>query len=165
MTDLVVLTLNTSHTRGRIVFTHFKSEGDGRTPIGRWRIEQVLWRRDRQMRPGALMRFLPKRELRVNDGWCDTPSDPSYNRHVRHPYGTGAERLWRSDHLYDLILVTSHNQRPRIKGAGSAIFVHIARGERDGGLAPTEGCVALKRRDFAVVISFMRPGTCIRING
>lgn len=179
MADLLVLTLNKTHTRGRIVFggltmpcalgraglSHFKREGDGRTPIGRWRIEKVFWRRDRQLRAGALRRFLPGRELRANDGWCDTPSDANYNRHVRHPYSAGAERLWRNDHLYDLILVISHNQRPRIKGAGSAIFAHMAGFASDGQLAPTEGCVAFKPRDFAIVLSFLRPGTCIRITG
>lgn len=76
----------------------------------------------------------------MGDGWCDDPPDRNYNRLVRRPYPGSAERLWRDDHLYDVIIVIGHNDCPRIRGRGSAVFMHVAR----PGLAPTAGCVALR---------------------
>jgi L,D-peptidoglycan transpeptidase YkuD (ErfK/YbiS/YcfS/YnhG family) len=177
MADLLVHTLNCALARGRVSIgglsfacaigrsgqSHIKREGDGRTPIGCWRIEQIFWRGDRRCRPGAVLRFLPGRSLRQDDGWCDAAGDANYNRHVRHPYGASAERLWRHDHLYDLVLVLSHNRRPRVKGRGSAIFLHIAGTHDDGGLAATEGCVALARHDLEIVLMLLRRGSHVRI--
>lgn len=84
------------------------------------------------------------RPLRPQDGWCDAVGDRNYNRPVRHPYPASAERLWREDGLYDVIVVLDHNARPRVQGAGSAIFMHLARPQ----YTPTEGCIALARRDM-----------------
>ena len=81
------------------------------------------------------------RAIRPRDGWCDAPADRNYNRPVRHPYPASAERLWRADGLYDVVVVLGYNDRPRVRGRGSAIFMHVAR----PGYAPTEGCIALAR--------------------
>jgi L,D-peptidoglycan transpeptidase YkuD (ErfK/YbiS/YcfS/YnhG family) len=115
-----------------------KREGDGATPIGRWRVLAVLYRADRMRRPPTAF---PARPIKPEDAWCDAPADRNYNRLVRWPYPASAEHLWRSDRLYDMILVLSYNSRPRVRGRGSAIFVHAAR----PGLTPTEGCIALRR--------------------
>jgi L,D-peptidoglycan transpeptidase YkuD (ErfK/YbiS/YcfS/YnhG family) len=115
-----------------------KREGDGATPVGRWRLLGVLYRSDRGRRPSTR---LPVRPIAPDDGWCDAPGDRNYNRPVRHPYPASAERLWREDGLYDIVVVLSHNVRPRVRGAGSAVFMHLAR----PGYRPTEGCIALKR--------------------
>ncbi len=123
-----------------------KREGDGGTPAGRWRLCRVLYRADRVSRPRTR---LPVRELHVNDGWCDSPADRNYNRPVRLPYRASAESLWREDGLYDVVVVLAYNDRPRIKGRGSAIFMHVARPL----LAPTEGCVALPLRDLLELLN------------
>jgi L,D-peptidoglycan transpeptidase YkuD (ErfK/YbiS/YcfS/YnhG family) len=115
-----------------------KREGDGATPVGRWRLLGVLYRSDRGRCPSTR---LPVRPSAPDDGWCDAPGDRNYNRPVRHPYPASAERLWREDGLYDIVVVLSHNVRPRVRGAGSAVFMHLAR----PGYRPTEGCIALKR--------------------
>lgn len=115
-----------------------KTEGDHATPAGRWPIRRVLYRADRLQRPETAF---PCDPLQPDDGWCDAPADPQYNRLVRLPYPAGHERLWRDEEVYDCIVVLGYNDRPVRAGAGSAIFLHIAR--RD--LAPTEGCVALLR--------------------
>jgi len=115
-----------------------KREGDGATPVGRWRLLGVLYRSDRGRCPSTR---LPVRPIAPDDGWCDAPGDRNYNRPVRHPYPASAERLWREDGLYDIVVVLSHNVRPRVRGAGSAVFMHLAR----PGYRPTEGCIALKR--------------------
>lgn len=113
-----------------------KREGDGATPKGTWRLTRVLYRADRTRRP---LTALPVRALRPTDGWCDAPADRNYNHPVRLPYPASAEALWRPDDLYDVVVVLDHNHRPRVRGGGSAIFMHVAR----PGLRPTEGCVAM----------------------
>jgi len=123
-----------------------KREGDGATPSGVWEAVAVLYRADRVRRPRT---GLPVRPLKPDDGWCDAVGDRNYNRAVRHPYPASAERLWRQDSLYDVIVVLDHNRRPRVRGAGSAIFVHVAK----PGYRPTEGCVALSRRDLLLVLA------------
>jgi L,D-peptidoglycan transpeptidase YkuD (ErfK/YbiS/YcfS/YnhG family) len=57
--------------------------------------------------------------------------------------------LWRQDGLYDLLAILSYNERPRVRGRGSAIFMHVAR----LGYAPTEGCIALRRSDLARLLA------------
>ena len=115
-----------------------KREGDGATPIGRWHVGEVFYRMDRLRRPRTQ---LPVRPLRRLDGWCDAVGDRNYNRPVRHPYAASAEKLWRSDSLYDLILTLNHNTRPRVQGHGSAIFLHVA----GPGYPTTAGCIAIAR--------------------
>ncbi|HEX2336996.1 MAG TPA: L,D-transpeptidase family protein [Hyphomicrobiaceae bacterium] len=133
-----------------------KRESDGATPIGRWRVREVFYRADRLPRPRT---HLPARTLRPDDGWCDAVGDRNYNRPVRHPYPASAEKLWRSDTLYDLIVVLDHNRRPRSQGRGSAIFLHVA-GE---GYPPTAGCIALQRAHLLRVLSRLDRGSVIDV--
>jgi L,D-peptidoglycan transpeptidase YkuD (ErfK/YbiS/YcfS/YnhG family) len=77
-------------------------------------------------------------------GWCDAPGDRRYNRLVRLPYAASHEKLWRDDHLYDVVIVTDHNLRPTLRGGGSAIFFHVR--EPKGG--PTGGCIAVDLADM-----------------
>jgi L,D-peptidoglycan transpeptidase YkuD (ErfK/YbiS/YcfS/YnhG family) len=118
-----------------------KREGDGATPRGLWAVRGVWWRRDQGAPPPTK---LPRRPIGRDDGWCDAPKDPNYNRPIRHPYPASAERLWRDDRLYDRVIVLGHNDRPRQRYLGSAIFIHLARDD----FRPTEGCLALRRRDL-----------------
>ena len=133
-----------------------KREGDGKTPLGTYRIVAVLYRPDRLLRPRTR---LPVRALRPEDGWCDDPRDGRYNRPVRLPIRASAERMWREDGLYDLVLVLDHNGRPRARGRGSAVFLHVA-GE---GLTPTEGCVALPLPALRRLLARLGPGARLRI--
>ena len=133
-----------------------KREGDGATPVGTFPLRQVLYRPDRLPRPRT---GLPVRVLRADDGWCDDACDRNYNRRVRHPYPASAERLWRADHLYDLILVMGYNDRPRIRGRGSAVFMHVAA----PGLGATEGCIALRLADLKRLIGRLKRGARVRI--
>lgn len=115
-----------------------KREGDGMTPLGSYPIRSALLRPDRVATP---MTRLPWRWLRPHDGWSDDPADPAYNRPVHHPHPYSAERLWRDDGLYDVIVVIGHNDAPPEPGRGSAIFLHCLH--PDG--TPTEGCIAIDR--------------------
>jgi L,D-peptidoglycan transpeptidase YkuD (ErfK/YbiS/YcfS/YnhG family) len=139
---------------GRGGVAALKREGDGATPLGRFPIRQALYRADRMARPRTAF---PLRAIRAGDGWCEDPSDRNYNKLVQLLPNSGADRLTRDDHLYDLILVLGHNDRPRIKGRGSAIFVHLAR----PGYAPTAGCIALSRHDLLMLLAQVKPGSVI----
>ena len=127
---------------GRTGIKANKREGDGATPRGRFRLKRLWWRADRHPRPATL---LPARRIGAEDGWCEDPADRRYNRPVKLPAQSTADRLERADRLYDFIIEIDHNTRPRIAGRGSAVFVHVAR----PGMAPTAGCVALKSRRAA----------------
>lgn len=131
---------------GRSGVRTMKREGDGATPRTAMRILSVYYNPSRGPRP---LTALPVRAIHPSDGWCDAPADRNYNRAVRHPYPVSAEHLWRADAVYDLIVVLDYNIRPRSRGAGSAIFMHIAR----AGYQPTEGCIALRAADLRKVLS------------
>ena len=131
-----------------------KREGDGATPYGRFPIRQALYRADRMKRPRTPF---PVRAIRADDCWCEDPTDRNYNRLVRLSPRSRADRLTRDDHLYDLVLVLGYNDRPRVRGRGSAIFVHLAR----PGYAPTAGCIALSRHDFSMLLAELRRGSAI----
>jgi L,D-peptidoglycan transpeptidase YkuD (ErfK/YbiS/YcfS/YnhG family) len=149
---IVVRSLSAGATRGVLTYGNLrfpcalgrtgrrvgKREGDGATPVGDFPLRAAHYRPDRLRRPRTR---LPVSPVRPDDGWCDAPGDRNYNRSIRHPYPAGAERLWRDDGLYDLILVLGYNDRPRIRGRGSAVFMHVARPD----MTPTEGCIALAR--------------------
>lgn len=133
-----------------------KREGDGRTPVGNFALREVLYRPDRVARPATR---LPVHPIRLRDGWCDAPEHSEYNRAVHLPLSASAERLWRADPLYDVIAVLGYNDDPVTAGAGSAIFLHVARVN----FAPTEGCVALRRGDLLRVLAACDPGSRVII--
>jgi L,D-peptidoglycan transpeptidase YkuD (ErfK/YbiS/YcfS/YnhG family) len=122
-----------------------KHEGDGATPAGAWPMRRLLYRADRIERPPT---SLPVAAIAPDDGWCDAPRDANYNRQVRLPYPASAEALCREDGVYDLIVTLGYNDAHVVRGAGSAIFLHLARPD----FAPTEGCVALARGDLLTVL-------------
>jgi L,D-peptidoglycan transpeptidase YkuD (ErfK/YbiS/YcfS/YnhG family) len=133
-----------------------KREGDGGTPRGGFRLKRLWWRADRRPRP---MTQLPVRRIRPHDAWCEDPADRRYNRPIRRAADEPGDRLWRDDHLYDLIIELDHNTRPRMAGRGSAVFIHIAR----PGLTPTAGCVALPTGTLAILLSRLGRRTRIKI--
>jgi L,D-peptidoglycan transpeptidase YkuD (ErfK/YbiS/YcfS/YnhG family) len=134
-----------------------KREGDGATPTGRFLLRRVFYRPDRLAAPASK---LPVVALAHSDGWCDDPTDAAYNRPVALPYPAGHEELWRADAVYDVIVQLGHNDDPVVKGAGSAVFMHVARPDR----APTEGCVALSLDDLLLVLEDCGPETAIVIH-
>jgi L,D-peptidoglycan transpeptidase YkuD (ErfK/YbiS/YcfS/YnhG family) len=141
---------------GRSGISALKREGDGATPLGRLPIRLVLYRRDRVPRPRVPF---PVRAIRASDGWCEDPADRNYNRLVKVSPRSSADRLMRADHLYDLVIVLGHNDRPRMKGKGSAIFIHFAR----KGVSPTAGCIAFSRRDLRALLAELRRDTEISV--
>jgi L,D-peptidoglycan transpeptidase YkuD (ErfK/YbiS/YcfS/YnhG family) len=133
-----------------------KREGDGATPRGRFRLVRLWWRPDRLRRPQTL---LPVQRITADLAWCEAPADRRYNRPFRRSANEPGDRLWRADHLYDLIVELDHNTRPRVAGRGSAVFVHVAR----PGFGPTAGCVALRLASLKRLLAQAGPKTRIMI--
>ena len=133
-----------------------KREGDGASPIGVWPVRDAYFRADRLVRPRSPLAL---RRIGPTDGWCDAPADRNYNRPVTHPYPASAEHLWRADGLYDIVIVLGYNMKPRIKGHGSAIFLHCCR----AGYAPTEGCIAIKRAGLIRLLAQLTAKTWLKI--
>ncbi len=143
---------------GRTGRTVLKKEGDGATPIGSWPVRRAFWRADRLIRPQSA---LPLRAIGPADGWCDAPDDRNYNRLVQHPYPASAEHLQRADELYDVVVVLGHNEKPRRRGGGSAIFLHVAR----PGLTPTAECIALPRAILVRLLTHLSRRTVLTVLG
>lgn len=144
---------------GRGGIRALKREGDGATPAASMRITGGYFRADRLPRPPA--RF-PLRAIRSDDGWCDAPDDPNYNRPVRLPFSGSHETMMRDDRLYDICLVLDWNRPPkgRSRNRGSAIFLHVAR----PGFPPTEGCIAVEPEAMRWLLSRIGPETVVRVD-
>jgi L,D-peptidoglycan transpeptidase YkuD (ErfK/YbiS/YcfS/YnhG family) len=123
-----------------------KLEGDGATPVAALPLRRVLYRADRVRAPECAVAVEP---IAPNDGWCDDPAEQDYNRMIRLPHEGHYEELWRRDALYDVVGVLGWNDAPVERGRGSAIFLHVARGD----YAPTEGCIALALDDLRQVLA------------
>ena len=141
---------------GRSGIGTLKQEGDGITPFGDWGFRYVYYRPDRVKRPYSQLRV---HKVQASDGWCDTPWDANYNRFVNLPYSSRSETLWREDEIYDIIVVLTHNYVPRIQGAGSAIFMHVARES----YSPTEGCVALSLPHLRMLLSLIDKNSLLSV--
>lgn len=141
---------------GRAGIRAHKREGDEATPRGRFRLMRLWLRADRVGRPRTQ---LAVRRIGPAHGWCDDPDDYRYNRPIRLPARCRHEALHRADALYDLVVELDHNARPRVRGRGSAIFLHVAQ----PGFAPTAGCIALRAADLRRLLARIGPKTKVLI--
>ena len=142
--------------RSGIVAAEDKREGDGFSPAGTWPMRRVFYRPDRLEPPKTL---LPLIALTPEDGWCDAPDDPLYNRWVKLPYAASHENLWLEDHVYDVIVELGYNDDPPVPPLGSAIFLHLARPD----WGPTAGCVAVTLEDMLEILRLSARGSEIEI--
>ena len=139
---------------GKNGVTNLKKEGDRKTPTGQHQIVGMLYRPDRILRPRSWA--LP---IRPRDIWSDDVTDPDYNLLGTTPSFFRHEKLFRSDHLYDLVIITNWNWPYAVKGRGSAIFIHQWR--RSG--YPTEGCIALSKQNLLRVAKFIDYGSRLMV--
>ncbi|WP_293720661.1 L,D-transpeptidase family protein [Stappia sp.] len=137
---------------GRSGMTRSKREGDGKTVTGVFPVLFGFYRPDRMVRPRTRLPMVP---LSPELGWCDAPGHAAYNRPVALPFDASHERMWRDDGLYDVVLVPDVNVLAPVAGRGSALFIHIAR----PGYTPTEGCIAVSRRDMGLLLDRIGPET------
>lgn len=133
-----------------------KKEGDGKTPLGKFPLRQLIYRADRAPKPET---GLEVEILTPETGWCEDPAHPDYNKKISLPHSSVHDRMTREDHVYDYVVVIGHNDDPVEAGKGSAIFLHPARPD----FSPTAGCVGLRKEDLLKVIKLCDASTLIEI--
>ena len=133
-----------------------KKEGDLITPKGRYRIKYILYRKDKIKR---IQTKIKKIIIKKNMGWCDDLNSKSYNKLIKLPSTFSYEKLYRSDNVYDIILVLNFNMKPIIKHKGSAIFIHVSKSN----YKKTEGCVALKKTHLLKILKQLKKNTLVKI--
>jgi L,D-peptidoglycan transpeptidase YkuD (ErfK/YbiS/YcfS/YnhG family) len=126
-----------------------KMEGDGRTPSGVFALKQAFGY------GSEIDSRMPYRQAGEEDIWVDEAASPDYNRWVRKGETAAAsyEDMKRKDDCYKYGIVIEYNTDPVVKGAGSAIFLHVRRGED----RTTLGCVALSESDLLKVLGWLDP--------
>ena len=92
-------------------------------------------------------------------GWCDDPASASYNNLIKFPFKKSAEKLFLKKKNYDLVLVINFNRKPVVKNKGSAIFLHLA----DKKFNATNGCIAIKKKDFIKILPLINKKTKLLI--
>ena len=133
-----------------------KKEGDFITPKGTFKIREIFYRKDRVQN---LITRIKKTVIRKNMGWCDDPKSKKYNKLVYFPFKHSAEKLYRSENIYDIILVLNFNMNPVKKNKGSAIFIHIAKKN----FQPTQGCIALDKSELIKLVKSIKINTIVKI--
>ena len=131
-------------------------EGDFITPKGVYKIKYLLYRKDRVKKiKSKLKKIIIKKDM----GWCDDSKSILYNKLIKLPFNYKYEKLYRSNNIYDIILVLNYNMNPVKKNKGSAIFIHVAKKE----YKKTDGCIAIKKRDLLQIIDKIKINTKVII--
>ena len=136
--------------------TKKKIEGDKKTPRGLFSLGNLYYRKDRQAKPFTKLKCIP---IRKNMGWCnDIKSKKFYNRFIKVNRNIRHEKLYRNDYKYDFFIPINYNTRKPKIPKGSAIFIHLTNKYK-----PTLGCVALRKKDFLILVSLINTNTKIKI--
>ena len=131
-----------------------KKEGDLSTPKGLFNIKKLYFRKDRIGIPKCKIN---KKGIEKNMAWCDDSNHKKYNEEIKTLNRNLKENLYRKDHKYDYIISISHNKK-KIPYKGSAVFIHLT-----DNYEPTSGCVALKKKDFEILLKLIDKKTKIKI--
>ena len=136
--------------------TNNKKEGDKKTPKGTFKIENLYFRKDRLKKPLTLLKCI---EIRKDMGWCDDVRFPKkYNKLIKIEKQFKYEKLKRKDYKYNLLIPIKYNFEKPITGLGSCIFIHLTKDYK-----PTVGCIALKEKDFLIMLKIIKKNSKIQI--
>ena len=136
--------------------TSNKKEGDKKTPKGTFEIENLYFREDRIKKPLTLLKCI---KIKKNMGWCDDINFPKkYNKLIKIDKKIRHEKLKRKDNKYDLLIPIKYNFNKPITGKGSCIFIHLTKNYK-----PTAGCIALKKKDFLIMLKLINKDSKIKI--
>ena len=141
---------------GKNGLTKTKFEGDKKTPKGIFSLGNLYFRKDRNSKPKTKLKCIP---INKKMGWCDDPKNKKYynklinvNKKIRH------EKLFRKDSKYDFLIPINYNTKQTRLGKGSAIFLHLTKDFK-----PTAGCIALKKKEFLILLKLIDKNTKIKI--
>ena len=137
--------------------TNNKTEGDKKTPKGIFKIEKLYFREDRIKKPLTLLKCV---KIKKDMGWCNDVRFPKkYNKLFKIEKGIKHEKLKRKDYKYDLFIPIKYNFKKPITGLGSCIFIHLTKDYK-----PTAGCIALKKKDFLILLKLISKNSKIKIS-
>tara|TARA_B100000963_G_scaffold336283_1_gene331206 strand:- start:54 stop:548 length:495 start_codon:yes stop_codon:yes gene_type:complete len=141
---------------GKNGITKYKVEGDKKTPKGIFGLENLYFREDRIKKINSKLHTI---KIRKSMGWCDdVKNKKKYNKLINTKEKLKHEKLYRYDHKYDLLIPIKYNLKKRILGKGSCIFIHLTKNYE-----PTEGCIAVSKKDFLIMLKMINKKTKIKI--
>jgi len=133
-----------------------KNEGDKKTPKGTYKIENLYFRKDRNKKIITSLKCI---EIKQNMGWCNDVNFPKkYNKLLKIEKKIKHEKLKRNDYKYDLLIPIKYNFKKPVIGKGSCIFIHLTKDYK-----PTAGCIALRKKDFLIMIKIIKKNSKIKI--
>ena len=136
--------------------TSNKKEGDKKTPRGTFEIGNLYYRKDRIDKPTTLIKCV---KIKKEMGWCDDIHFPKkYNRPIKIKKKIKHEKLKRKDYKYDFLIPIKYNFKKPVTGRGSCIFIHLSKDYK-----PTAGCIALKEKDFLIMLKLIKKNSKIKI--
>ncbi len=139
---------------GKNGLNSYKKEGDNSTPKGLFYLRKLYFRIDRVGLPKCKIK---KKIITKELAWCDDSESNKYNEEITTFKKNLKEKFYRIDHKYDYVISISHNER-KIPYKGSAIFIHLTNNYK-----PTAGCIALKKKDFQILLKLIDNKTKIKI--
>ncbi len=123
-----------------------KREGDGKTPSGVYALGDAFGYAEK------IDTGLHYRQSGSDDFWVDDIESPNYNRWVHgDPRAKSFEKMHRDDRLYSAGVIVEYNSAPIVKGAGSAIFLHVWRSPNKA----TAGCVAMEEKNILALLRWL----------
>ena len=141
---------------GKNGLTRNKKEGDKKTPKGTFEIGNLYFRKDRLKKPSTSLECV---EIKKDMGWCDDTNLPKkYNKIIKIEKKIKHEKLKRKDSKYNLLIPIKYNFKKPITGKGSCIFIHLTKDYK-----PTTGCIALKEKDFLIMLKLIKKNSKIKI--
>ena len=135
--------------------TFNKKEGDLKTPKGLFDLGNLYFRADREQKPQT-----KKKCIKIDKGTIccnDINNKKNYNKIFKQTKKIKHETLYRKDNKYNFVLPIKYNSK-NVKGKGSCIFIHLTNNYR-----PTAGCIALKTKDFLILLKLINHKTKIFI--
>ena len=141
---------------GKKGLTKKKKEGDMKTPKGIYSLGNLYFRKDKIPNPETKLK---KFTINKNMCWCDDPQSKYYNKLINIKKKVRHEKMFRRDNIYDLLIVINYNTKKIIKNKGSAIFLHLTNNYKK-----TQGCIALKKKDFLILLKLINKQTKIKIS-
>ena len=137
--------------------TKNKIEGDKKSPVGFFGIENLYFRNDRLKKPLTKLKCI---EIKKNMVWCDDPNNKKYyNKLIKAKNSINSEKLYRKDYKYNLMIPIKYNYPKAIKLKGSCIFIHLTKNYN-----PTAGCIGLNEKDFLIMLKIIDKKTKIKIS-
>ena len=140
---------------GKKGLTNKKIEGDKKTPLGKYSLGPLFYRKDRNKKPETKLKII---EIKRNMGWCDDVNNKKYNKLININEKIKCEKIFRSDYKYDYMILIKYNYNQTKKNKGSAIFLHLTKDYKK-----TLGCIGINKKDFEILLKIINKKTKIKI--